>query len=76
MRCRECGNDIRFIRTTAGRYMPVDARVIFFTPDEAGTDRVMTEYGEVKRATISADGELVGYMPHFATCSKRTKVRA
>ena len=70
MRCKKCGASILFIRTTAGKNMPVNARVVFFNPDDQGKDRIMTEHGELLRATISTDGERLGYMPHFATCAK------
>ena len=56
--CRSCGAEIRWVLTTAGRRMPVDAE----------PHLVMVSTGE----TLLTDGPLVkpayGYTSHFATC--------
>ena len=78
MKCRNCGKEIRFMRTRNGKMMPVDTGRIFYK--DGNKDRLITETGEVISCEIvhPLDDELqgFGYMPHFATCKKFKKLNA
>lgn len=64
-RCRDCGALLAWVRTPAGKRMPVDLEP---NPDgnvvirEDGLAHVLSE-----KAARAVGG--VRYMPHFATCS-------
>jgi len=54
--------------------MPVDPEVVHYRLSEGGKDKIVTPYGEVVSCISGvnvkeADG--YGYVPHFATCSKK-----
>lgn len=74
--CAYCGGRIMWMRTKAGKNMPVDPEMISYRRPEAGrkaAEKIVTQTGEV----ICADrvdnscAEGVGYIPHFATCKSR-----
>ena len=69
--CRGCGQGIGFIKTTAGKTMPVDIRPVRFT--RGGPEVFVMPSGEVIHGTSLMDSqadpdELIGYTSHFATC--------
>lgn len=45
--CRGCGASIEWIRTTAGRSMPVDPEPVFVVEEDGGRERFITDEGEV-----------------------------
>jgi hypothetical protein len=69
--CRGCGAQILWTRTAAGKSMPCDPEVIFFTPG-GGPETFVTPEGKTERGKRSKEGQ-IGYISHFATCpqSKR-----
>ena len=74
--CRNCGRQIMWIRTKAGKNMPVDPTMISYRRAEAdkkATERIVTFAGEVVAAyrVDSSQSEGTGYISHFATCTKR-----
>jgi len=74
--CRNCGKQIMWIRTKAGKNMPVDPIMISYRRPDAGkkaTERVVTFAGDVLAAdrVDSSQAEGTGYISHFATCTKR-----
>lgn len=76
--CRNCGKQIMWIRTKAGKNMPVDPTMISYRRPEAekkATERFVTYAGEVVEAdrVDSSQAEGTGYIPHFATCTKRRR---
>ncbi len=76
--CAYCGKRIMWIRTKAGKNMPVDPMMISFRRPEAGKkakERIVTQTGEVVAAdeVDRAIAEGVGYISHFATCKARRK---
>ena len=80
--CRACGAEIGFIKTVAGKTMPVDAKSIYFMPDPLATEVFVTPDGNVKRGrqltedTAPLEGEpAIGYISHFATCPEADKFR-
>ena len=74
--CRNCGKQIMWIRTKAGKNMPVDPTIISYRRPEAGKkakEKLVTEQGEIVAADRAdgKDAEGFGYISHFATCPKR-----
>jgi len=70
--CRGCGAEIGFIKTLAGKTMPVDPKLVRFVKD-GGTEVFVLPNGEVVHGTSLQDcqadpNELLGYVSHFATC--------
>ena len=70
--CKKCGNRILWLRTPAGKNMPVDPNLINYREVPGGKERIVTPNGMVIAGERSnpdeADG--VGYISHFATCGK------
>lgn len=71
--CVHCKRQILWIRTKAGKNMPVNPEMISYHIPDAGkkaSEKLVTQEGEVvcaDRADINhADG--FGYISHFATC--------
>lgn len=81
-KCRACGAEIGFIKTKAGKSVPVDAASVYFKFDPLGTDVFVMMNGEVKRgrqitedaAPLDCEPE-IGYVCHFATCPEADKFR-
>lgn len=80
--CRACGAEIGFIKTKAGKTMPVDAKGIYFMPDPLATEVFVLPDGNVTRGrhltedTAPLEGEpVIGYVSHFATCPEADKFR-
>jgi hypothetical protein len=73
--CRYCGRKIIWIQTKAGRNMPCDPELICYRipEDGKGSERIVTVNGEVVSAdrVYGREGNLLGYVPHFATCGKK-----
>lgn len=70
--CRGCDAEIGFIKTVAGRTMPVNAKSVRFVKG-SGTETFVLPNGEVVRGTSLQEGqadpnEMIGYTSHFATC--------
>ena len=73
--CRYCGMQIMWIRTKAGKNMPVNPEMISYRRPETGkkaTEKLVTETGEVVCAdkVDSSQAEGIGYISHFATCAQ------
>lgn len=70
--CRKCGKRILWIKTTAGKNMPVNPDLINYRIVTGGKERIVTQNGQVvageKCRPEVADG--IGYISHFATCGK------
>jgi hypothetical protein len=73
--CDRCGAPIRFLRTTGGKWTPVDRA----PSDEAGTIRMLAG-GRAEKVTpqtaesLRADGHLL-FISHFETCTKPPRGR-
>lgn len=69
-KCRSCGANIIWIRTKAGKNMPVDAPILSYRKNPQGKENIVTQSGEVVRGDIvkTSEAEGVGYISHFATC--------
>lgn len=68
--CRSCGARILWVKTPAGRWMPVDEGLHGFRLAEHGKDTLVNDQGEVIKCTLDFEGEPDGlaHMPHWATC--------
>lgn len=72
-KCKYCGKSILYIRTQGGKYMPVDADPVYYKERADGKDYIVLPNGEVVRGKVirneyAATG--IGYISHFATCTK------
>ena len=70
-KCKSCGAEIIWIKTTSGKSMPCDAKEVVYWENKHGKATVVRPSGEVVRADL--DGEegkesRIGYISHFATC--------
>ena len=74
--CAYCGRQILWIRTKAGKNMPVNPELIDYCmpgPGTKGKEKIVTPKGEVISANRAdkTQAEGVGYISHFATCRGR-----
>ncbi len=70
-KCRKCGKEIIFIKTSAGKSMPCDAEQVMYWADKKGKQRVVTPNGEVVACRLDGDSQEatgIGYIPHWGTC--------
>lgn len=70
--CKGCGASIDWIRTAAGRSMPVDPEPVFVI-ENGGSDRFITDEGEVilgRRALPEEESRdlPVAFVPHWKSC--------
>jgi len=65
--CRSCGAEIKFIKTTRGKWMPVDPEQIQAKDCELN-NVIVKEDGTVITVTPYTSDDTVGYVSHFATC--------
>lgn len=68
--CNRCGARIMWVKTKAGKNMPVDPQFVDFKKIKGGKERLVLPSGEVvageRCKAKEADG--YGYISHFATC--------
>ena len=71
--CRICSARIMWVKTKAGKNMPVDPKIVDYKAVVGGKERIVTPDGNVvageKANPKDADGH--GYISHFATCAGR-----
>ena len=77
--CKGCGRGISWIRTAAGRSMPVDPEPVFVIEND-GADRFVTDEGEVilgRRAIPEEERRelAVAFVPHWKTCPNAADFR-
>lgn len=65
--CKACGEEITWIRTRAGKKMPVDADSFAQHEVRRGVT-VVTEDGVVFRGKTDIPYNVSGYIPHWQTC--------
>lgn len=72
--CRECGEQIFFIRTQSGAKMSVNKDQVGY--NLGGKDRIVTPNGEILSVTITDHPESgLGYVTHWSTCSGANRAR-
>lgn len=73
-KCKYCGAEIIWVKTTAGKMMPCDPGMVEYIVATTANERIVTPNGEVVTCIICetkaqqevADG--TGYVPHWHTC--------
>ena len=76
--CKACGAGIIWIKTPAGKHMPVDIGIRAYWANPNGAHKIVTHKGEVITCDLEGDANKstgLGYTPHWATCSKVDKFR-
>jgi len=71
--CKGCGKQILWTKMQSGRAMPCDPEFIHFS--KGGNEVFVTPDGYVIHGTRKADGDLVGYVSHFATCRQAQRFK-
>lgn len=77
--CKGCWRRIDWIRTAAGRSMPVDPEPIFVI-EGGGSDRFVTDEGEIVTGRRALPEEErrdlpVAFVPHWKTCPNAADFR-
>lgn len=78
IKCRSCGEKIMFIRTKAGKSMPVNPAFVSFKNNPDGKDRIVLPSGNVIACDANVDAKEAdgyGYISHFATCPNASRHR-
>lgn len=76
-KCRSCGAEIKFIQTTAGKWMPCNPDAIHFNECDEPTTLVM-EDGEVFKVNPEhkyPQDDSFGYEPHWKSCPEADEWR-
>lgn len=76
--CRACGAEIMFIKSVAGKTIPVNVEQITYQQKAGGSMKVVTPNGEVISGELTVDPQKatgIGYISHFATCPEADKFR-
>ncbi len=70
--CKNCGRQIMWIRTKAGKNMPVNPQFVNYLEVKGGRERIVTDDGRVVAGEKCGPKESkdTGYISHFATCMK------
>jgi len=76
--CKACKKSIIWIQTPAGKNMPVDPGIKFYTLNPDGKHKLVTPGGRIVSCELvdipeKADG--MGYVPHWATCKHVEKIK-
>lgn len=77
-KCRACGAEIMFIKSVAGKTIPVNAEQITYEQKAGGSMKVVTPNGEVISGELAVDPQKatgIGYISHFATCPEADSFR-
>ena len=77
MKCRACGKEITFIRTSSGKAMPVDMPGIPITIESTSDKTYVLNNGAVVkgRPCFAGRDTRIGYISHFATYPEAHKFR-
>lgn len=77
-KCRACERPIGFIKTKAGKTVPVDAESVNFLPDPTGKELFVLVDGSTQRGTRveeESNSSQIGFISHFATCPEADRFR-
>lgn len=78
-RCKSCGAELRWIKTTKGKAMPCNAEAVTYWANPKGKATIITPNGETTRADLTGDLQSatgIGYIPHWSTCPQADNFRA
>jgi len=70
-KCKSCGAEIVWIKTSAGKLMPCDAQQVVYWEKSKAKGKIVTANGEVISCEFEGEPEKatgVGYIPHWGTC--------
>lgn len=70
-KCKGCGRDIIWIKTGAGKSMPLDPEPVMYWEKSKAKGKVVTPNGELLSCVFEGDPEKatgIGYVSHWATC--------
>ena len=76
--CKGCGAQIIWIKTRAGKSMPCNSLIRSYKIVPGGTEKIVTPEGDVVSGITgieAKDSDGMGYISHFATCSKARNFR-
>lgn len=76
--CRACGAPIGFIKTKAGKTVPVDEKSVNFLPDPEGKELFVLVDGSTQRGARveeESNSSQIGFISHFATCPEADRFR-
>lgn len=75
--CRACRQQIKWIKTAAGKTMPVDPLVTPYWPSEGASGKIVTPEGAVVSCEFTGprDTAKLGFVSHFATCPAADRFR-
>ena len=75
--CRGCGRPIIWVQTPQGKWMPCDEGLVPYRQDSSGTDRVVTQNGEIISCRLEFEGKptALARLPHWATCPERDRFK-
>lgn len=77
-KCRACGAEIMFIKSVAGKTIPVNPEEVAYEQKAGGSLKVVTPNGEVISGELPVDPQKatgIGYISHFATCPEADRFR-
>ena len=72
--CKGCGKLIVWTKMQSGKSMPCDPEVIRFVPGE-GSEMFVTPDGLLLQGKRDPQSNIIGYIPHWATCPKANGFR-
>lgn len=77
--CKKCGREIAFVKTAAGKSMPVEPASIYCRANENGKITALTMSGRLIRADAAEPGELknvqLAYIPHWTSCEGAAAIK-
>lgn len=77
-KCRSCGAEILWIKTSAGKQMPCNPLGARYLAQPGAPGKIITAYGEVLSCVFVGDGEPltgIGYVPHWSACKSANQHR-
>jgi hypothetical protein len=72
-KCRGCGAEIVWIKTSSGKSMPCDPKPVLYWEKAKAPGKVVTPNGETLSCKFQGDIDAatgIGYISHFSTCPK------
>ncbi len=75
--CKKCGREIAWMKTAAGKSMPVEPGNVYCRPNENGKMMVLTISGRLIRADAAEPGDrmMLAYIPHWASCTGAAAIK-
>jgi len=77
-KCRSCGAEIIWIKTSAGKMMPCNPIGVRYWEQPKAKGKIITPNGEVLSCVFEGDERKatgIGYAPHWSTCKSASQHR-